>query len=139
VQAAVIDALDEMNAPRRTELLLPKTESEHADVRGAAVRSLLKQRVAPAAVALMAMLRDTRTDHRCAALWIIDQLRLDYLTPRVQEIATTDKDARIARIAEHVTRRLKRAGHAAAPAAAPPPSSTPTSPVEPTFVEVFPQ
>jgi HEAT repeat protein len=120
VQAAVIDALDEMNAPRRVELLLPKTESEHAEVRAAAVRALLKQRVAPAAVALVTMLRDERSDHRCAALWIIDQLRLDYLVPRVMEIARSDKDARIARIAEHVARRLKRVGMPPAAAASPP-------------------
>jgi HEAT repeat protein len=111
VQAAVIDALDGMNAPRRVELLLPKTESDHAEVRGAAVRALLKLRVAPAALALVNMLRDGRSDHRCSALWIIDQLRLDYLVPRVLEIARSDKDARIARIAEHVARRLKRVGN----------------------------
>jgi HEAT repeat protein len=137
VQAAVIEALDEMNAPRRAELLLPKTESEHSEVRGAAVRTLLKLRLAPAAVALMAMLRDTRPDHRCAALWIVDQLRLDHLAPRVLEIAGTDKDARIARIADHVGRRLKRTGHSARPAASPPPTATP--PGEPTPVEVSPQ
>ena len=137
VQAAVIDALDEMNAPRRVELLLPKTESEHADVRSAAVRALLKLRVAPAAVALMAMLRDTRSDHRCAALWIIDQLRLDYLVPRVLEIAGSDKDARIARIAEHVARRLKRTGNPPRPAAAPSPGAARPL-IQPSSVEASP-
>lgn len=108
VQEAAIDGLDEMNAPRRVDLFMPKTESEHAEVRSAAVRALLRLRVAPAAVALVKMLKDARPDHRCSALWIIDQLRLDHLLPRVQSLAGSDEDRRIARIAEHVARRLSR-------------------------------
>jgi HEAT repeat protein len=114
VQAAAIDALDEMDAPRRIELCLPKTDSDHAEVRAAAVRTLLKLRVPKAAVALLGMLRDPRADHRCCALWIIDQLRLDYLTPRVLELAAAEGDPRIARIADHVGRRLQRARQSSA-------------------------
>ncbi len=108
VQTAAIEALDQMNAPRRLELCLPKLESDHADVRAAAVRALLKLRVPKAAVGLIGMLRDRRAEHRCSALWIIDQMRLDNLTPRVLELAATENDPRIARIANHVARRLQR-------------------------------
>jgi len=115
VQAAAIEALEEMEAPRQVELCLPKTDSEHAEVRAAAVRALLKLRVPKAAAALLGMLRDPRVDHRCSALWIIDQLRLDHLIPRVLELASTESDPRLARIAAHVGRRLQRARQSSSP------------------------
>jgi len=64
--------------------------------------------VPQAAVALAAMLYDERADHRCNALWVADQLQLAALAPRVAEIARKDPDVRIARIAQHVSRRLAR-------------------------------
>lgn len=134
VQTAAIEALEEMSAPRRLELCLPKTDSKHADVRATAVRSLLKLRVPKAAVALISMLRDPRPDHRCSALWIIDEMRLDYLTPRVLELAAGENDSRIARIAGHVARRLQRirntSVHATQPTTTAPAIPRPTAPVE---------
>lgn len=108
VQAAAVEALDNMGFERRVQLVAPKADSEHAEVRAAAIRCLLKLRFATAATALISMLQDIRPDHRCAALWVADQLRLETLAPRILEIAKTDKDPRIARIAEHVARRLRR-------------------------------
>jgi len=108
VQAAAIDALDQMRAERRAELVGPKTDSEDADVRAAAVRCLLKMRMQKAAGALITMLQDDRADHRCAALWVVDQLKLATLAPRISEFARSDPDPRIARIGQHVARRLER-------------------------------
>ncbi|HWL94468.1 MAG TPA: hypothetical protein VNT79_13145, partial [Phycisphaerae bacterium] len=51
-------------------------------------------------------LHDARSDHRCAALWIVDLLKLSALTPRLLAMAGSDPDVRIARIAAHVSRRL---------------------------------
>lgn len=109
VQAAAIDGLETMQADGRDELVLPLAGSADADVRSAAVRCLLKMRVPQAATALMAMLKDPRADHRCAALWIVDHLRLATLASRIANIAQCDPDRRIARIAGHVARRLHRA------------------------------
>ena len=108
VQAAAIDALDQMAAERREGLVTPKVEDDDADVRAAAIRCLLKLRVPKAAEALVGMLQDSRADHRCAALWIVDQLKLITLAGRISEFAQTDPDPRIARIAVHVVQRLQR-------------------------------
>ncbi|MFQ5429326.1 MAG: hypothetical protein ACE5E1_03355, partial [Phycisphaerae bacterium] len=59
--------------------------------------------------ALIAMLRDPRADHRCAALWIVDQLKLTAISSRISDMANSDPDPRIARIARQVARRLQRA------------------------------
>ncbi len=134
VQAAAINALDHLGARRREELVLPKIESDNADVRAAAVRCLLRLRVAASANALIQMLHDPRPDHRCAALWIADQLRLAALTQRVQNIAQSDPDPRIARVAMHVAKRLQKddglkpapAADAPTPPPAEPENSNPT-------------
>lgn len=110
VQAAAIYALDEMAAPRRSELILPKTRHEDPDVRGAAVRAMLRMHVPQAAVALAAMLHDQRPEHRCKALWIADELELIAISHRISQLAAKDPDMRIARIAQHVGRRLARLG-----------------------------
>ena len=109
VQATGIDALDAMQARGRDEWVTPLTQSSDSDVRAAAVRCLLRMRVPQAAVALMSMLTDASADHRCAALWVADRLKLYTLASRIQTMSRSDPDRRIARIASHVARRLKRA------------------------------
>jgi len=128
-QAAAIDALDQMAARRRDVLIAPKIESPNADVRSAAVRCLLKLRIPAAAAALMKMLHDSRSDHRCAALWIVDLLKLSALTPRLLTMAGSDPDVRIARIAAHVSRRLT-------PAATPPTEPAIAGDLQPAAVDV---
>ncbi len=108
VQANAIDALNATGAKDRAELISPKTNSREPGVRAAAIRAMLRMRQPQAATDLIAMLKDPRVDHRCAALWIIDQLRIDTVIPRVLEIERHDRDPRIARIAQHVGKRLKR-------------------------------
>jgi HEAT repeat protein len=108
VQANAIDALDCMGAKHRADLIIPKTASDEPSVRAAAIRTLLKMQIPQSATALIAMLRDPRAEHRCAALWIIEQLRIVSVASRVKEIEEHDRDPRIARIAQHVGKRLKR-------------------------------
>ncbi len=108
VQTAAIDALDCMQAKGRVELVSPKAESDDANVRAAATRCMLRAQSAQGATALMAMLRDERAEHRCAGLWIADQLKLVSIMGRLQDIGQHDPDPRIARIAQHVVRRLAR-------------------------------
>jgi hypothetical protein len=112
VQAAAIDALDEMAGRRRIESVGPKTNSEDAEVRAAAVRCLLRMHEPTAVAALVDMLHDRRIDHRSAGLWLVDQLNLAALLPRIREVAEGDADARIARVAHHVAQRLERRGGA---------------------------
>jgi HEAT repeat protein len=131
VQAAAIDALDHMGAPKRLEMFAPKSKAADPSVRAAAIRSLLKMHVPQAAVDLIAMLQDTRPDHRCSALWIADQLRLVVIAPRIAEVAATDPDPRIARIAQHVGRRLARLQNLAESAMAAQRRTQPAAPPRP--------
>ncbi len=108
VQAAAIEALDRVGVQKRVELFLPKAQSESAEVRAAAISALLRLHVPKAAVALVAMMSDERSDHRCSALSIVEQLQLHAILPRVEDMAANDPDERIARIAQHVHRRLAR-------------------------------
>lgn len=126
VQAAAINALDKMGAKRREELVLPRIESENADVRAAAVRCLLRLRVPASANALVQMLHDPRPDHRCAALWIADQLKLAALAQRIQNLAQSDPDPRISRVAMHVVKRLQK-DDGAKPGPGPAPAKTATT------------
>ncbi len=87
---------------------MPKAFSDDADTRAAAIGALLKLQVSDAAKALIAMLQDPRSEHRCAALWVTDELCISAILSRIHEIARSDPDERIARIAEHVTKRLER-------------------------------
>ncbi len=108
VQAAAIRAVEQMELKHRGRLVGPKLESDHAEVRAAAVRCLLRLQRPEAATALVSMLNDVRADHRCAALWLADQLRLHTLGPRIANMAQCDPDRRIARLALYVARRLRR-------------------------------
>ncbi|HPF37344.1 MAG TPA: HEAT repeat domain-containing protein [Phycisphaerae bacterium] len=109
VRAAAIESIEALRLPNMQGSIDPLTDSDDADVRAAATRCLLRQRVPDAARSLMKMLLDPRPDHRCAALWVVDQLKLYTLEPRIRQIAEIDPDARIARIAEHVSKRLSAA------------------------------
>ncbi len=108
VQTAAIESLDQMAVRGRAEMIRLKTISDHADVRAAAVRSLLRMRRHEAAAALFGMLRDERPEHRCAGLWIVDDLKLTAIAAHVRALSREDGDPRIARIASHVASRLER-------------------------------
>jgi HEAT repeat protein len=116
VQANAIDALDCMGAKQRAKLIAPKTESEDPNIRAAAIRALLRMKIPQAATAMISMLQDPRPEHRCSALWIVDQLRLVTIIPRLDDLEKSDPDPRIARIAQHVGKRLKRIQKPASPA-----------------------
>ncbi len=116
VQANAIDALDCMGAKQRAKLIAPKTDSKDPNIRAAAIRALLRMKIPQAATAMICMLQDPRPEHRCSALWIVDQLRLVTIIPRLDELEKSDPDPRIARIAQHVGKRLKRIQKPAGPA-----------------------
>jgi hypothetical protein len=108
VQVAAIDALETMDERTRGELVAIKVQSDDAMVRAAAIRVLLRLHQQRAATSLLSMLSDTRFEHRCSALWIVDQLDLHPLSTRVAEMARGEQDHRVARIAQHVLLRLQK-------------------------------
>lgn len=109
VQAQAVEALDQMGGITDPGIFIPLLDSVDAHVRAAAVRVLLKQREPKAAAVLVSMMQDPRVDHRCMALWVIDQYRLAAIAPRLREMVKSDPDPRITRTAQQVLRRLERA------------------------------
>lgn len=108
VQTQALDALEQMGGIKETSLFIPLLESSDANVRAAAVRILLKMRVPQAASSLVAMMQDARIEHRCMALWVVDQYRLAAIAPRLRDMVKNDPDPRIARTAQQVLRRIER-------------------------------
>lgn len=108
VQVAAMRALDHMGAEGRGEAVLPLAQSEHAMVRAAAATVMLRLRMSEAVVTLVYMLNDSRPTHRTEALIVVEALHLYSLAPRVRELAETDNDPRVARLARHVARVLAR-------------------------------
>ncbi len=108
VQVSAIEAMETSGGGRHEELLLPKVESENPNVRATAIHILLKLRVPKAAQALVDMLNDARADHRCSAIWVVDELKLGSMAPRITAITRKDTDSRIRKIAEHVLKRLNK-------------------------------
>ncbi len=108
VQARAVEALGQLGNLGNTAPLMPLLDSEDATVRAATVRLLLRKQIPRAASALVAMLQDGRIGHRCNALWIVDQLRLTTMAARVQDLAISDPEPRIARTAQQVLRRLHK-------------------------------
>lgn len=107
VQARAIESLDQIGEIRDPAILIPLLNCDDAHVRGAAIRVLLRLHSPEAASTLVGMLRDRRVEHRCTALWVIDQLRLISLASRLEEMAQGDPDPRIGRTARQVLRRLQ--------------------------------
>ena len=108
VQVAAMRALDQMGAEGRGEAVLPLAQSEHAMVRAAAATVMLRLRMSEAVVTLIYMLNDARAAHRSEALIVVEALHLYSLAPRVRELAESDRDPRVARLARHVARVLAR-------------------------------
>jgi len=118
VEAAAIEGLEQIGALKSPGPLLQKIEHADSAVRAAAIRGLLRMREPRGAVALVNMLHDERAEHRCTALWMIDQLKLSMLAGRLDDMAQSDPDRRIARTARQVARRLRRQTRETAGAAA---------------------
>jgi len=97
VQANAVEALERMDQPDRAAVTLPKLESPHQRIRANAVKSLLKLELEQAAEALLAMLEDPSPAHRLSALWVIQQLNLRSLTPRLRELEAGDPSATVRR------------------------------------------
>jgi HEAT repeat protein len=108
VQTQALEALEQMGGIKETSLFIPLLKSPDANVRAAAVRILLKMRVPEAASSLVAMMQDARIEHRCMALWVVDQYRLAAIAPRLRDMVKNDPDPRIARTAQQVLRRIER-------------------------------
>jgi HEAT repeat protein len=108
VQANAVEGLDRLNVAGRVACTQPKLESAHSRVRGSAVRSLLRAELREAGDTLLKMLEDECAEHRLAGLWVVQQLHLQSVGPRVIEMSRSDADARVRAKAEDVGHRLVR-------------------------------
>ena len=108
VQAAAIDGLRRMKSDHRADRIERMCDADEPEVRSSAVRAMIGMRRSEGAAGLLSMLNDPRPRHRSEALTLVDRLNLAPLTNRIVEIANTDRDPRIARMAVHVLKRLHR-------------------------------
>lgn len=102
VQANAVEVLASINLDKWGAELGRKLDADHHRVRANAVRALLGQRVREAAVALIAMLTEASPAHRISALWVVEQLRLTTLLPRVRQMAAEDPDEVVRARAERI-------------------------------------
>ncbi len=93
VQANAIDVISEDDVDRWKRELESKLDGMHHRVRANAVRILLRKRQRAAAETLLHMLADASPEHRISALWVVRELGLTTLMPRVREMAQKDSDA----------------------------------------------
>jgi HEAT repeat protein len=95
VQANAVEAVAELSGGSEIESLARKLEADHQRVRANAVKALLAHRHRQAAVVLIGMLQHGSAAHRMSALWVVEQLGLATLAPRVRHLAQNDPDARV--------------------------------------------
>ncbi len=106
VQASAVEALDRVGGRDRVSWIAPKLRSPHGRVRANAIRSLLRAGVADASEALLDMMEDPSPVHRLGALWVVEQLGLKSARGRLQELTSSDGDARVRRRAAQTMQAL---------------------------------
>ncbi len=102
VQANAVEVLSERDLEQFEHALTEKLGADNNRVRANAVKALLPLRVREAALVLVAMLADTSPAQRLSALWVVEQLGLATLAPRVRKIASEDSEEHLRERAERV-------------------------------------
>lgn len=110
VQANAVEALDRLNDPNRVRRTESKLESASGRVRANAIHLLLAAELRAAGEALLDMLEDNSPTHRLGALWVIEQLCLRSVLPRLVEMGQGDSDARVRERAKHVAATIRQGG-----------------------------
>jgi HEAT repeat protein len=129
VQANAIATLKQWGDESVTEALVPKLSSPDHRVQANAVKALLRLGVREAAETLLQMLQSDERARRISALWIIEQLKLTAMLPRLVAMAEREKDAQIKAKAAALVERLRSAGRQppASVARVPPPAAQPAA------------
>ncbi len=95
VQANAVEALANRTGNAEINALARKLKADHQRVRANAVKALLARQHRQAAVVLIGMLQNQSAAYRLSALWVVEQLALTTLSPRVQHLAQGDPDHRV--------------------------------------------
>ncbi len=95
VQANAIEGISSLMKDLDDCDLSAKLSAGDNRVRANAIKTLVGQRVRDAAVALIHMLGHDLPTHRLSALWVVEQLQLNTLEPRIRKIAELDPDKRV--------------------------------------------
>lgn len=106
VQANAIEALDVIGVAERARLVSSKLNSADNRVRANAIKTCLRAEMHQAAEALLDMLNSPSPAHRTAALWVVEQLRLASVRPRLAEMMEQDDDAGVRERARTALRTL---------------------------------
>lgn len=103
------NAIEVLEATRRYEyvpLLTQRARSSHNRERANAIKAMHRMKVGTASTALLAMLRDERSEHRISALWALRQIGWWQLVGEVGKLAKDDSNLRVRRYALGVLRGI---------------------------------
>lgn len=95
VQANAVEVLAALGTAQWVNRLTPKLSAKSSRVRANAAKALLPLQVREAAAALIEMLQHTSPEQRISALWVVQELKLATLRPRIQQLAESDPDQRV--------------------------------------------
>ncbi|HTW94248.1 MAG TPA: HEAT repeat domain-containing protein [Tepidisphaeraceae bacterium] len=104
VRANAVEVLEERCSQQFIPVLASRARAGHNRERANAIKALHRLRVVPAADALLAMLRDSRPEHRVSAMWALKQIGWWKLLNEVGRLAKEDSNFRVRRYALAVLR-----------------------------------
>lgn len=104
VRASAVEALATLGGSRVSSLLAGRLTDDAPDVRSTTVRVLLRQRVPQAAECLISMLKDSRREHRLAALSLVAHMQLTAMLRRLMSMAELDPDVQVRQRAARILR-----------------------------------
>jgi len=106
VRANAIEVLEQTRRTEYVPLLAQRARSSHSRERANAIKAMSRMKVGTASSALLAMLRDERSEHRISALWALRQIGWWQLVGEVGKLAKEDTNLRVRRYAMGVLRGI---------------------------------
>lgn len=106
VRANAVEVLEAKRQVQFLPLLAQRARSAHNRERANAIKALHKMRVGTASNQLVAMMQDTRPEHRISALWALRQTGIWQLLTEVGRLARQDENPRVRRYAMGVLRSV---------------------------------
>jgi HEAT repeat protein len=106
VRANAIDVLDTTPRKELLPVLVERARSVNSRERANAIKALHKLQVGPAGTHLLAMLRDSRADHKISAMWALKAIGWWRLLDEVGRLAKEDGDVQVRKYAINVLRNV---------------------------------
>jgi hypothetical protein len=104
VRANAIEVLEATPRKELLPVLVERARSINSRERANAIKSLHKQQVGPAGTQLLAMLRDTRSEHKISGMWALKAIGWWRLLDEVGRLAKDDTDIQVRKYAINLLR-----------------------------------